>query len=66
MFRANLVLTMPGFGALAMMTNVQSGLRGSMVVVLEDSIGDRRTRLTPAAACQPVDAENNNPLCGSG
>jgi hypothetical protein len=54
----------PGFGALAIMTNVQSPPRVPTLAWLEDSISDCRSDLTPAAACQPVDGENNNALCG--
>ena len=61
---ANLVLTMPGFGALAMMTSVQSPVRGRRFVGSEDSIGSAQPGLTLVVAFLPFDGENNSSLSG--
>ena len=60
------VLTMPGFGAFAIMTNVRFKREKRTGVWLEDSMRDRSVELTPAAAFPPFDVEKNRARSGSG
>jgi len=61
---ANLVLTIPGLGALAITTSVQSSLHGRTLFGPADDIGDREPELMPPMAFQSVGGENNSVLSG--
>jgi hypothetical protein len=59
------VLTMPGFGAFAIMTKVRFEGGKHTVVWLEDSMRELSIGTYAIAAFPPFDVENNSSLSGS-